>query len=268
MINVIKATGYREPFSEEKLRFSIQRAGVPKEEQDRLVNYIKDNLYDNIHTAQIYQFIIDFFKKDKSYARSRYSLKQSLMDLGPTGYPFEDFVSDILENQGYKTKVRQVIQGKCITHEVDVIAERQDKKIMVEAKFHNAPGIKTDVHVAMYTKARFDDIREQNNINEAWIFTNTKVTEDALSYASCVNMHVVSWSYPNNESLRDLIEQLKLFPITALSTINEAQKQELMQNHVIMCKDIVDKSSCLDILGLTGVKKENVLKEASYICQE
>jgi hypothetical protein len=267
MINVIKATGEIEPFSEGKLRSSIQRAGVPKEYQDKLINYIKANLYDNIHTAQIYKHITDFFKQNNSYARARYSLKQSLMDLGPTGYPFEDYVSDILENEGYKTQVRLIIQGKCISHEIDVVAEKNGKKIIIEAKFHNAPGIKTDCHVAMYTKARFDDICQRDKYDEAWIVTNTKVTEDALAFALCNDMKVVSWSYPENESLRDLIERLRLFPVTALSTLSQLQKQQLMQEHVIMCKHLVEKPSVLDSLGIQGNKKTKILEEAKFVYQ-
>ena len=267
MVNVIKATGQIEPFSEEKLRLSIKRAGIPDSQQNLLIEYIESNLYDNIHTSQIYKQISDFFKKNKSYGHSRYSLKQALMDLGPTGYPFEDYVANILENEGYKTQVRQIILGRCISHEIDVIAEKYDKKIMVEAKFHNTPGIKTDVHVAMYTKARFDDVKEKNEYDEVWLVTNTKVTEDALNYALCSNMKIVSWSYPEGESLRDLIEKLRLFPITVLFTLSQLQKQQLLQEHVVMCKDIIKNSSVLDSLTLQPNKKARVLEETNFICQ-
>ncbi len=268
MINVIKATGEIEPFSESKVRSSIKRAGVPDEQIDQLIEYIKANLYDNIHTSQIYNYITDFFKKNNSYARSRYSLKQSLMDLGPTGYPFEDYVSDILENEGYKTKVRQIIQGKCINHEIDVLAEKDQKIIVIEAKFHNAPGIKTDCHVAMYTKARFDDLKDKNGFSEAWIITNTKVTQDALNFALCSNMKVIGWSYPNGNSLRERIEHSRLFPITALSALSQNQKQQLMQEHIIMCKDLIKNANILDFLSIQKNKKEKILEEARFICGE
>lgn len=268
MINVIKATGEIEPFNEGKLRSSIKRAGIPSDQSDELIEYIKANLYNNIHTSQIYKYIKDFFKKNNSYARTRYSLKQSLMELGPTGYPFEDYIANILESKGYKTKVRQIIQGKCISHEIDVIAVRDNKKIMIEAKFHNAPGIKTDCHVAMYTKARYDDISQKEEYDEAWLVTNTKVTEDGLNYALCSNMKVIGWSYPNGESLRETIENSRLFPITALSTLSQPQKQQLMQEHIIMCSDIVKNPSVLDSLILQGNKKSKILEEARFVCEE
>jgi len=110
------------------------------------------------------------------------------MELGPTGYPFEDFVTEILKAKGYVTQTRSILLGKCVSHEIDVIAQKNAEKIMVEAKYHNAPGIHTDVHVSLYTKARFDDLKEKYQFSQPWLFTNTKITPDALAYALCVNM--------------------------------------------------------------------------------
>jgi hypothetical protein len=85
-------------------------------------------------------------------------------------------------------------------------------------------GIHTDVHVSLYTKARFDDLKDKYQFDQAWLFTNTKITPDALAYALCVNMGVTGWSYPQNESLRDLIEKHRLYPVTLLSTLSRFTK--------------------------------------------
>ena len=50
------------------------------------------------------------------------------MDLGPTGYPFEDYVAEILKTEGYQTQVRQVLEGNCVSHEIDVIAQKKTKR--------------------------------------------------------------------------------------------------------------------------------------------
>ena len=136
---------------------------------------------------------------------------------------------------------------------------------MVEAKYHNTPGIHTDVHVSLYTKARFDDLKEKYQLDRPWLFTNTKITPDALAYALCVGMGVTSWSYPQNESLRNLIERNKLYPITLLSTLSESQKQILLDNHVVLIKQIANSSNCLDLLGIQIEKKEQIIKEARSI---
>lgn len=197
MVNVVKATGEKEPFSEEKVLLSIQRAGIPKNLAPQVISHIKEKLYENIPTYEIYKHITEFLGKSESpYNRTRYSLKQAIMDLGPTGYPFEDYISEILKLEGYKTEIRQILQGKCISHEIDIIAEKNGIRSMIECKFHNMPGTKSQVHVSLYTKARFDDLKDKHNLQEAWLVTNTKITKDALSYALCSNMKVIAWDYP------------------------------------------------------------------------
>jgi hypothetical protein len=263
---VIKATGEREPFSEEKVKNSIQRAGIPEELKTQVIEHVKSKLYENIPTSEIYHHITEFLDKSSSYGKAKYSLKQAIMDLGPTGYPFEDFVSEILTADGYTTKTRSLLSGKCVIHEIDVIAQKQSEKIMVEAKFHNEAGIRTDVHVALYTKARFDDLKDKYNFSEGWIVTNTKVTSDALAYALCENLKIISWSYPEKNSLRSLIERLNLHPTTVLTTLSQSQKQQLLENHIVLCKTIMEQPSVLDLINIPQDKKNEVLKEIKAVC--
>lgn len=268
-VDVVKANGMIEAFSEEKLRTSIRRAGVPQDQQDEVLDAVKSKLYNNIPTSEIYHHIIENLGKAPShpYLSSRYSLKQAIMALGPTGYPFEDFVAKIIEEKGYSTLVRQQLMGRCVTHEIDVIAEKDGRKIAIEAKFHNNPGTRSEVHVALYTKSRFEDLQEKHSIDEAWIVTNTKATIDAITFAECAGMKIVSWSYPEVGSLRDLIEESGLHPITLLTTISASQKQYLLQNHFVMCKDLRDNPTVIDMLHLTHNEKERVLSEINYICR-
>ena len=266
VVNVIKATGEKEPFSEDKLKLSIQRAGISNELQSQVVEHVKEKLYENIPTSEIYHHITEFLTKSSSYSKAKYSLKQAIMDFGPTGYPFEDFVAEILKQEGYSTQLRSTLTGKCVTHEIDVLAQKENKRIMIEAKFHNASGTRTDVHVALYSKARFDDIKEKYNLSESWIVTNTKVTSDALAYALCENVRIISWSYPENGSLRDLIEKYNLHPMTVLTTLSQGQKQQLLENHIVLCKELMEKPSVLDLIDIPQDKKDEVLKEIKFIC--
>ena len=233
---------------------------------DQVINHIKGKLYENIPTSVIYKHVVEFLDSSPHpHSSAKYSLKQAIMDFGPTGFPFEDYISEILKAEGYETKVRQIISGKCISHEIDVIATKDSVESMVECKFHNAPGIKCHVHVSLYTKARFDDIKEVNNFNDAWVVTNTKLTVEALNYALCRNMKIISWDYPNGKSLRDLIEKHKLHPITMLSNISAAQKQLLTQNHIVLAKDICKNPSSLDILHLNPTQKNQIVSQCQFI---
>lgn len=269
MISVIKANHKREPFIEEKVVQSIKRARIPESIQDEALAHVKSRIYDGISTQEIYQHVIDFLhKSSQPYSRARYSLKESIMMLGPTGYPFEDFIASILEAQGYEARVRQIITGRCITHEIDVLATKDDKTAMIEAKFHNSPGSRSDVQVALYTKARFEDVKDKNNIHQAWIVTNTKTTTDANAYAQCSGLKAISWNYPEGGSLREMIEKHHLYPITMLTTLVQSHKMTLLTNHIILCKEIDKNPSLLDILPLSSEEKEKVMAEVHFICNE
>lgn len=263
---VIKATGAKEDFSEEKLLNSIRRAGISGDLQSQALADVKSKLYENIPTSEIYRHVTDFLAHSPNpYGKAKYSLKQAIMELGPTGYPFEDFIAEIFKTKGYSTKIRSILAGKCITHEIDVIAEKDGKRTMIEAKFHNMPGTKTDVHVALYTKARFDDIKENNNLHQVWLVTNTKITSDAISYAYCSGMSVVSWDYPAGKSLRDLIEESNLSPITSLISLSQSQKQQLLKKGIVFSKNIIDNQNSLYELHLPQEKVQSIIEEAKFL---
>lgn len=267
MPQVIKADGTTEQFSEEKLLSSIQRANIPSSLQTQVLDHVKKRIYNNIPTYEIYKHIEEFLEKnDEPYIKAKYSLKSAIMELGPTGFPFEVYVSEILKAQGFQTEVGTFLLGKCVNHEVDIIAKSKDKKIFVECKFHNRPGIKSEVHVSLYTKARFDDLAQKHGFSKALLVTNTKMTSDALSYALCENIEVLSWTYPEEASLRELIEKYKLFPITQLSFLSFSQKQELFAKDVVLIKQICTDPSVLNQLSLPENKREQILKEARTVC--
>ncbi len=269
-MQVVKADGTLEPYSDEKVLQSIKRAGIPHELQMQVLDHVRSKLHDQMETWELYHHINEFLGKSPyPYSKSRYGLKQAIMLLGPTGYPFEDYVAKILSARGYTTDVRQILRGKCVMHEVDVVARPKDASmtIMVEAKFHNSPGARSDVHVSMYTKGRFDDLKEKYNFHEAWLVTNTKATIDAVNYAQCVGMKVISWSYPEEGSLRDLIETSGLYPITMLTNLSSNDKFRLLQNHIVLCGDIVNNPAALDTLRMPPEQRKNILDEVSFVCK-
>ncbi|MBI4080736.1 MAG: restriction endonuclease [Candidatus Levybacteria bacterium] len=269
MVQVIKADGSKEAFDEQKVVHSIQRAKIPADLHPQVLAHVKNKLYEDIPTAEIYHHIIEFLgKAPNPYVHSRYSLKQALMALGPSGYPFEDYVAEILKDHKFTVSVRQILLGRCISHEIDVIAEKDKWRVMVEVKFHNSPGVRSDVHVPLYTKARYEDLRDKHNLHEAWIVTNTKTTSDAIAYAHCIEMKVISWSYPEGESLRDLIEKAHLYPITMMSTLSESSKITLLNNHIVLCKDICKDHKKIDVLEISAKEKEQILAEIEYICMD
>jgi Holliday junction resolvase-like predicted endonuclease len=231
-ILITKASGEKEPFSETKLRRSLERIRVAPAIIDNIVAQIKSELQDGMKTSEIYRRAFSLLRQHKTFAAGRYSLKKAIMDLGPSGHPFEKLVGELLKSEGYSVEVSVIVQGRCVTHEIDVIAKKDNRCVMVECKFHNEAGIKSDVKVALYVQARFEDLVNQwqmhsdtaQKFDEAWLMTNTKLTTEAIQYANCVGMKAVGWNYPPTNGLETWVEKAGLHPVTSLTTLSKYQK--------------------------------------------
>jgi Holliday junction resolvase-like predicted endonuclease len=213
-------------------------------------------------------------RKRETHKASRYAIKNAIMELGPTGFPFERLVAELLKHQGFSVEVDKIIQGWCVSHEIDVIAQKDKRLVIVESKFHNQQGIRTDVKVALYVQARFEDLRKQllgqfdreHKLLEAWLVTNTKLTSDAIQYANCVGIRAIGWSYPQDNSLQNLIEQANLHPLTSLTTLSKYQKRQLLGQGLVLCQEI--DTGVLQSIGISKPKAIKVLKEANVLCKK
>jgi hypothetical protein len=273
-ITVTKASGEKEPFDENKLRRSLKSAGADQQIIDRIANAISEILYDGISTQEIYKRAFRLLRKHSDRSAGRYKLKEALLELGPTGYPFEKFVGELLKRLGYHTETGLIVEGNCVSHEIDVIAEKDEKHFMIECKFHNRKGHTCNVKVPLYIQSRFQDVERnwsnqpghEDKQHQGWVVTNTRFTKDALQYGNCIGLKLLSWDYPQNNGLKDLISQVNLHPITCLSTLSKKDKQQLLQQHIIFCQQLCENDKILASIGLDNRKKNQVLKEAQDIC--
>jgi len=265
---VVKASGERELFSHEKLKRSLVAAGTDEELAERIIDSVHDELAGTTSTRRIYNRAFTILKKKHKAVAARYSLRQAVMGLGPTGFPFEMFFGEILKKRGYAVQVGVTMRGRCADHEIDVLAKKENAHIMVESKFHNSPGFKTDLKIALYVQARFDDLikKRKPRMHEAWLVTNTKFTSKAIAYAECTGLKLVGWNYPTRGNLQDLILEHAAHPLTSLSTLSRGNQKKLFEKGIVMCRDILEKKHILKEIGVTGRKAEAVVKEIGIIC--
>lgn len=272
---IVKRSGERELFSEAKLRRSLEKAMAEPPTVNEIVRHIRIELKDGMTTSEIYNHAFELLKRSHAPMAARYSLKQAIMDLGPEGHNFERFVGELLKSKGFAVHVGKVVKGYCVSHEVDVVGEKKDYNIMVECKFHNSLGIKSDIKVALYVQARFEDIgrhwktqpEHSEKFHEAWLVTNTKLTSDAIGYASCMAMKTIGWGYPEQDSLERLIEQSGLHPLTCLTTLRNIQKRRLLDQGAILCRGLVGKAELLKSAGVAEDDVPKVMDEIARLCQ-
>ncbi len=270
---VVKYSNEQESFSSQKLKESLRKAGADVKLAEDITQKIR-KIKSISNTRDIHNYAFQYLKRKNRLVAGRYNLKRAIAELGPTGFPFEKFIGELLKHKGYSVKVGTIVDGQCVKHEIDVIAEKDNEHFMIECKFHNEHWIKSHIQTALYVKARFDDIEKawvkkighSKKFHQAWIVTNTKFTSEASKYAKCVGINMISWNYPRGGNLVDIIDELKLHPITTLTTINQNQKKELIKGGVVLCRDVIKNVKFLKQIGLKDNKIKNVLEESHDIC--
>lgn len=268
-IFIKKASGEKEAFSPEKLKGSLERAGADLEVIDQIVRDIKSWISDGITTKKIYNRAFQLLRSNKYTTASRYKLKKAITELGDTGFPFEHLISRVMETQGYSTETGIVVQGRCVTHEVDVIATKGKHQILTECKYAQDAGKPVNVKVPLYIHSRVEDIvkkREQLPEFEGFSFTgciatNTRFTSDSIDYGECNNMYLLAWDYPHGNGLKDIIDRNKIYPITVLHKLTKDQKQKLMNKGIVICRQISTNPDVLKPLQLTEKRTSDLLNE-------
>lgn len=271
---IIKKSGEIVDFNRDKLMASLIKSSASELVAQKITTEIEALFYDGITTKEIYKKAFEKLKKHSRPTAARYKLKKGIMELGPTGFPFENFVGELLKYQGFKVKVGVIVQGNCVQHEVDVAAEKDSKHFMVECKFHSTFSTKCSVKIPLYIQSRFLDIekqwikqpKHQHKFHQGWVVNNTRFSGDAIQYGECAGLKLLSWDYPKNESLKDLISKFGLYPITCLNTLKKSEKQELLNKNIVLCKQLCENPAVLNQIGIEQNSIKKIMEDANELC--
>ena len=273
-IQVTKFSGKVETLNLNKLRSSLTRSGADILQADEIIEKILKTLDPTTSTRKIYRLARKYLRQLNHASGLRYSLKRALQKLGPSGYTFEKYFGAILENYGYEVKVGVMLEGRCVKHEVDVIAVNDNEVLLFECKYRNKPANTTDVKVAMYVDSRFRDLKPviiqeyPGRTFRGGLVTNTRFTSDAVKYAECSGLRVTSWRHPQKKSLESLIEDKRLYPITIISGIKSGLVRSLIAHDIILLKDLagMDIKDMMRMLSLPEKKALALKKQADDLC--
>lgn len=271
---IIKASGEKEAFDNSKLKRSLLNAGAEEEIADEIVKDIESWIVPGISTKKIYSRAFQLLSRKKTYAAIYYRLKQAINEIGPSGYPFETFIGKIFEKQGYSVEVGQVLEGFCITHEMDVIATNKDTQHLVECKYRIGAEKHINIQIPLYVRARIDDIVKKRKLDpqynkfkfEGWVVTNTRFSPDSIEYSKCSGLHLLGWDFPYGKGLKDIIEKEKLFPLTVLKQLLKKEKQQLLDQGFVLCSEILEKPEILNSFELSKNKHKALMNELKEIC--
>jgi hypothetical protein len=273
-ILVRKASGEKEPFSISKLHQSLRNAGAEEDLIDRISKEIRQWIYDGVSTNEIYSRAFSILRKNKIKASFRYKLKKSILQFGATGYPFEHLVAQVLEKQGFRTSVSEFIEGKCVTHEVDVFAQKDKTQRFIECKYSSNQQKQISIQTPLYIQSRMIDIIQKRKETKAfrnysfsgWLVTNMRLSEDSLAYAKCAGLNVLSWNYPDGNGLKDMLDRAEIYPVTLLNYLRTDEKKRLVEKGIVVCEQILHNPRVLDTLDLPAKKRASLMQELGVIC--
>ncbi|WP_428223440.1 ATP cone domain-containing protein [Flavobacterium sp.] len=273
-MKVTKHSGEVVEFDIEKLRLSLLKSGAEKDIVAAIVASVQKSLFDGITTKQIYTRAFEELKKHKRCDAARYNLRSGLEMLGPAGFYFEKYVSRLFDYLGYHTHGNLLLQGKSVTHEIDLVIQKKHQISIVECKFHSIRESTTDVKVPMYILSRFNDLKgnvysifsNSDYIDSCLIVTNTRFSEDAIIFSKYYGLELLSWDYPSGNGLKKKIDDSGLYPITCLTSLSIEEKEALMMRDIIVVNQLIGAKSILDVVGISPLRFNRIEGEVKGLC--
>lgn len=273
-MKIVKHSGDIVEFNPDKLKSSLLKSGASTVVVENILQTIRKQMYEGISTKHIYKMAFGLLKKTANSHAARYNLREAIRLLGPAGFFFEKYIGRLFASEHYETKTNITLQGKCVSHEIDVLIKKDGIIAMIECKYHVGRDAASDVKVPMYILSRFNDLKinkhpifsDNNVISKCWIVTNNRFTTDAIDFANCSGLNLLSWNYPEDNNLKTKNDNSYLYPVTCLTTLSLAEKDKLLILDIILVKEIINNSNCLEKIGLSTTRIKNVLREASDLC--
>lgn len=271
---VTKYDGQKTPFDANKVKRTIMNTGAPEAVVEKVLSRVTSKMTDGISTHDLYALVRTELANESLCFSCRYGLREAIFKMGPAGFNFEYYVAAILASHGYQTRVpKENLQGACVEHEIDVIAEKDNRRIMIEAKFRNTKEAVVDLKDIMATWSRFLDLVDGASVgrsphfDEVWVVTNGRFTKHARQFGQCKAMHLTGWNEPKDYSFSNMIDKVHLYPVTAVSDLSEEEVTSLAKADLLLCKDLdkVEPEDLSERLEWSLERAKNVINKCSII---
>ncbi len=263
LVNVTKADGTRQVFDRQKVARTALRMGLSLESAEEVAKKVELKSYEGIPTKKVLQIIFSYAKIYRPEIKHMIDLRESI-SLLRSKPDFEQFVGLLMLEQGYDIKMNQIISGKCVEHEIDVVASKGRENVYVEVKHHMQHHTFTGLDVFLETNSVFQDLKDgyslgKNDIDfkTAFVVSNTKISDHAKRYSECRGINYLGWRNPEGKGLEDLVERKGLYPITLLRGIDTVTEGKLGNAGIVLLKQLVEEDVS-KISRATGVPKSEL----------
>jgi hypothetical protein len=220
MVNIRKWDGTLEPFDRGKVIRTCHHLKLSQREAEDVADEIEKKLYEGIPSKSLMDMILEFGKIHRSQLGHIIDLREALAAMRSKP-DFEQFVALLLQDAGYKTVTNQVLYGKCVDHEVDVIAIKGSEILYVEVKHHAQFHTFTGLDTFLEVRSAFEDLKEGYlagnhgyNFTRPMLVLNTKISDHARRYASCKGIAAIGWAMPQHAGIESMVHDRGMYPVT------------------------------------------------------
>lgn len=246
MVNIRKWDGNLEPFDRGKVIRTCHRLKLSNYDAEEVADQIEKRLFEGIESKKIIDMIFEFGKRHRSRLGHMVDLREAMAMMRPKP-DFEQFVALLLEYDGYKTATNQILMGKCVDHEIDVVATRGDDTIYVEVKHHTQFHTFTGMDVFLQMNSTFEDLKEgylagnhKFNFTRCMVVLNTRISEHARRYAECRGIGAMGWGVPERAGIETHIHDKELYPVTIFKGVEPGVFAKLGDSGIFTIRQIAD----------------------------
>lgn len=275
-MNVIKSDGKVAVFDIEKVKASILRTGAPLDVADEIIMKLSSIVRDGMTTKEIYSIVHQELSRQNVCFACRYNLRDALLRLGPSGYKFEQYIASVL--RAYKFDAynpEQDLHGSCVDHEVDIVAERDGRRMFIEAKFRNDFADFVTLKDTMATWSRFLDLVDGASVgkclhfDECWIVTNGRFSDRSEQFGTCKGIHMIGWNFPEKSSLSKMVDNSALYPVTVLDHLKTSELEALSHYGIMLCREVtaLEPDELSQKLGESETRAEQLIDLCSQVVE-
>ncbi len=87
-----------------------------------------------------------------------------------------------------------------------------------------------------------------------------------LAGAGEAGLHLIGWNTPFDFGLSEWVDRTGLHPVTCLTTLTRREKDGLLQQNLVLARDLLAAPDVLDVLRVSPARIRGVLEEAEQLC--
>ena len=246
MIRVRKADGRLEPYDRSKVVRTALHLGLDPGEAETVADEVSRRVYDGIPTSKVLSIIHELARKSRPELEHIGDLREAISKMRSKP-DFEEYIRLVLKAIGYLVEPGRVLEGRCVSHEIDGIAFMGDEVLVVEVKHHVNPHTYTGLDTVLQLWAALEDLQEGYRLglhhyafSSAILACNTKISLHAERYARCKGIKYMGWKYPRAFALGDIVAKHRLYPITMLRFLSEEQVASLGNQGIVTLSQLVE----------------------------